>query len=254
VAHLPQGQQRRHVRHAVQRAESKAVGGVFAILGLPHEEGPLTVQITLPLYHGSLDLSRTGPAEGSDAYLAAAAASTHLTMGSGPQAFWPFERPSGKELSTQWAALHDCAGALWQPELSEFGPTSLGTIGQHSAEARADALLASFYPGIGTGKRACARLLSCTCRPALAWLYTLPLVSPLQLKRREVQTGLRHRLGLTVLPLNAPTVQCRGRATLCRPGVDHSMRCSALAALTKLRYDILKEILRRAVHQGCSLS
>jgi hypothetical protein len=42
VARLPRGCQSTHVVAAVQRAESKAVDGVFAILGLPRVEGPLT--------------------------------------------------------------------------------------------------------------------------------------------------------------------------------------------------------------------
>jgi hypothetical protein len=46
-----------HVGHAVQQRESKAVDGVFALLGPPHEDGPLTILITLPHCHGSLGLS-----------------------------------------------------------------------------------------------------------------------------------------------------------------------------------------------------
>jgi hypothetical protein len=120
----------------------------------------------------------------------------------------------------------------------------------HSAQARADALLASFTPGIEDGKRAWARLLSCACRPASAWLDTLPLSRALELKSGEIHTGLRHRLSLAVVPPKAPDVQCGCGATLRHTDADHGMRCSALAAQTTLRHDILKGILRRAVHRA----
>jgi hypothetical protein len=51
-----------------------------------------------------------------------------------------------------------------------------------------------------------------------------------------------------VLPLNAPSVQCGCGATLRSSDTDHAMRCLALAAQRTLHHDILKGILRRAVH------
>jgi hypothetical protein len=131
----------------------------------------------------------------------------------------------------------------------------MGTIAEaqrvycrHSAQARADALLASLHDGKEDGKRARARLFSCACPPASAWLDTLPLSRALKLKSGEFQTALRHRLGLAILPLNAPTVQWSCGATLHRTDTHHGMRCSALAAHFTLRHDILKGILRRAVY------
>jgi hypothetical protein len=53
--------------------------------------------MTLPLCHGAFSICRTSPAEGSAAYLAAAA-TTHKAMLDGPDAFWPFDRPSGVQL------------------------------------------------------------------------------------------------------------------------------------------------------------
>jgi hypothetical protein len=102
---------------------------------------------------------------------------------------------------------------------------------RHSAQARADTLLASLHDGTEEGKHARARLLSCACRPASAWLDTLPLSRALEPKSIEFQTALRHRLGLAILPLDAPTVQCGCGATLHRP--VHAMlrpRCTVYAA------------------------
>jgi hypothetical protein len=244
------------VAAAVQRAKSKAVDGVFAILGLPRVEGSLTAQITLPLRHGGLGLSHTCPAEGSAAYLSAVAI-THQALRHGPEAFQPFDGPSGEQLWPQWASLHSGAGVLWPPESQEVSPDSLGTIAaaqrefsRQAAQARADALLESFDAGTQEGKSARARLLSCACRPASAWLDMLPLTRALELKSGEVRTGLRHRLVINMLPSNAPAVQCDCGAPLCPSDVDHGMPCSSLAAHTTLRHDILKEILRRVVHKA----
>jgi hypothetical protein len=93
-----------------------------------------------------------------------------------------------------------------------------------------------------------ARLLSCACRPASAWLDTLPCTPALELKSGEVCTGLRHRLGLSMLPSNAPAVQCDCGTTLRPTEADHRMWCPSLAAHTTLRHDILKGIFCCVVH------
>jgi hypothetical protein len=59
-------------------------------------------------------------------------------------------------------------------------------------------------------------------------LDTVPLARPLELKCGEVQTGLQHRLSLTVLPPNAPTVQC-GRMRVRGHPVPHG--CQPLHAM-----------------------
>jgi hypothetical protein len=186
-----------------------------------------------------------------------AVATTQLAMYHGPAEFRPFDGPSGAQLRPQWEGLHDKAETLWRPEDRVVSQDSTGTIVEaqraycrHSTQARADALLASLQDGTEDGKRAHARLLSCACHPAFAWLDTLLLSRALELKSREFQTALRQCLGLAILPLNAPTVQCGCGATLHLTDTDHGMRCSALAAHFTLRHDILKGILRRAVHRA----
>jgi hypothetical protein len=191
-------------------------------------------QMTLPLRHGGSGLSCMDPALASTAYLAAAAA-THTAIREGPEAFRPFDGPSGALLRPQWEALHEGAGDLWKPELREVIPDRLGLIAEaqgtymrHAAKLRFDALFASYDAGSQASTRDRAHLLSCACRPASARLDTLPLLPSLALNDREVQTALRRRLGLPVLPLNAPTVQCGCGATLRRSDADHAMRCRAL--------------------------
>jgi hypothetical protein len=68
------------------------------------------VDITLALRYGGLGLSRTSPALGRAAYLATFAAA-HVAMRGGPEAFRPFDGPSGEVLRPQWEALHSEATA-----------------------------------------------------------------------------------------------------------------------------------------------
>jgi hypothetical protein len=51
-----------------------------------------------------------------------------------------------------------------------------------------------------------------------------------------------------MLPPNAPAVMCCCGMALRHTDFDHAMRCSALAPQLMLRHDILRGILRRAVH------
>jgi hypothetical protein len=252
VAHLPRGSQWEQVGPAVHQAERKAVACALAIAGHTTEEGPLTDQVTLPFRHGGLGLSRASPALGRAAYLAASAAA-HIAMHGGPEAFWP----SGEVLRPQWEALHSEAGDLWKPELKEVIPERLGHIAEaqgvfarHEAQSHFDALYKSYDASSVRGRSARARLLGCACRPTSAWLDTLPCFQALELKSGEVRTGLCHRLRLSMLPSNAPAVQCDCSTTLRPTEADHGMQCPSVAEYTMLRHDILKRILRHVVHRA----
>jgi hypothetical protein len=68
-------------------------------------------------------------------------------MRGGPEAFRPFDGPSGEVLRPQWEALHSEARDLWKAELKEVNPERLGHIAEaqgvfarHEAQARFDAL------------------------------------------------------------------------------------------------------------------
>jgi hypothetical protein len=178
VAHLPWGFQWMHVEAAMQRAERQGVDSAFAILGLLRVDGPVTAQITLPLRHGGLALSRTSPGEGSAVYVAAAA-TTHQAMLYGPEAFWPFDGPNGVQLRTKWASLHCRAGALWPPEYQEVSPDSLETIAaaqrkflRQAAQTRADAL---WNPSTRTRQKGRAHEPACStaraAQPRHGWTH-----------------------------------------------------------------------------------
>jgi hypothetical protein len=184
-------------------------------------------------------------------------------MHGGPEAFRPFDGPSGEVLRPQWEALHSEAGDLWKPELKEVNPERLGHIAEaqgvfarYEAQSCFDALFDSYDANSVQGRSARTRLLSCACSPTSAWLHTLPCTQALELKSGEVRTGLCHRLGLSMLPSNAPAVQYTCGATLCLCDGDHGMRCPSLDAQTTLRNDILTfcagSFTGRASHQPSS--
>jgi hypothetical protein len=90
-------------------------------------------------------------------------------------ALWPFAGRSGEQLRLLWEILHDTAIGLWLPGVRKASPDTMGVIveaqcavSQHSAQARSDALHASFAPGTEYDKRAWAQFHSCACRPASA--------------------------------------------------------------------------------------
>jgi hypothetical protein len=158
VAQLARGCKWEHVGPAVVRAESKAVDCAFTIMAQARIEGPLADQLTLPPRHGGLGLAHTSPEEGDAAYLSAVA-TIQLAMRYGPTEFRPFDGPSGAQLRLQWEGLHDEAETLWRPEDRVVSQDSMGTIGEaqrtycrHSAQARADALLASLQDGMENSK------------------------------------------------------------------------------------------------------
>jgi hypothetical protein len=85
-------------------------------------------------------------------------------------------------IRAQWEAQHDGAEDLWLPQVSEVSLDSLGVIAHglctyscHIAKAKVTVLLKTFDARSVDGRSARACLLSCACRPASAWLDTLPL-------------------------------------------------------------------------------
>jgi hypothetical protein len=90
---------------------------------------------------------------------------------------------------------------IGQPYLGHIAEDQ-GVFARHEAQDRFDALYESYDANSVQGRSARARLLSCACRLVSAWLDTLPCTPALELKSGEVRTGLRHRLGLSMLPSN----------------------------------------------------
>jgi hypothetical protein len=180
----------------------------------------------------------------------------HTAMREGPEAFRPFNGPSGMLLQPQWEALHRAQATCGSRSCVRLAPTGGDTSWKLKAPTRGMQPSSASMPSspLMTPAQSRANVIAPAssaahaARPLLGWTLFRSCI-PWR-SRTEVQTALRHRLGLPVLPLNAPAVQCGCGATLRRSDADHAMRCRALAAQLTLRHDILKGILRRAVHRA----
>ena len=114
-----------------------------------------------------------------------------------------------------------------------------------AADRRYAELLGSHDPSTAGGQHALARLHSCACGPAGLWMDALPTSPALQLSDPDYVCAGRHRLGLTHMPSNAPSVTCFCNE-LVQPGnSDHAMVCSTISGTVTVRHDILKRIWRR---------
>jgi hypothetical protein len=94
-----------------------------------------------------------------------------------------------------------------------------------------------------------ARLCSCECSASAAWLTAVPVATMLVLKDGECRVAMQH-LGLTLLPANTVGLRCSWRAVTTAADCDHAMTCASVAGKATLRHNILKGILRSAIHRA----
>ena len=124
-------------------------------------------------------------------------------------------------------------------------PSVQRTYAQFVAERRSEDLFASFDTDTEDGRRNLARLRSCACRASSIWMDTLPLSMRLQLTDSDFIGAMRHRLGLTHMPANAPGIRCCCGQYMRAGDVDHAMTCRSQCTAMTLRHNILTEIWRR---------
>jgi hypothetical protein len=249
---------------AIQRVEGKVTDAAFQIMERPRQADASETQMTLPLRHGGMGIRATGALEGSAAYLSAAAV-TDTAQRDGPKEYQPLSGggPDAANMERDWQALHEAgaaraAGALWPPDALALNteridatlPSAQRIFARFTAQRRSDELLASFDTNSLEGQRNRARLLSCQCRPAGAWLEALPTSGALTLSDTDFRSAMRHRLGMTHLPANAPGVLC-ACGQIMQPGdIDHAMCCKTQAGGMQLRHEILSNIWRLISHRA----
>jgi hypothetical protein len=259
LAHLPRIAPWHLISEAVQRVEGKVVEAAFCIMQRPEQEDVRSGQLTLPLRFGGMGIRITSTLEAQAAYLSAAAM-TETTMRRGRQQYRPFTGPNAAFLELDWRTLHE-AGAekeLWPPEALEVGaqcidevlPGAQRVFSQFVAQRRFDDLLASFDINTEAGARDRARMLSCACRPSSLWLDTLPISPFLELSNADFVAAMRHRLGMTHLPANAPGVQCTCGRFMQPDDADHAMTCKSLCGAMTMRHNLLTENWRRIISRA----
>jgi hypothetical protein len=62
--------------------------------------------------------------------------------------------------------------------------------------------------------------------------------------------AMQHRLGMSPLPHNTVGIRCTCAAVPSADNSDHAMTCTCVKGKATMRHDILKGILRRAIHRA----
>ena len=263
LAHFPRTAPWHLINEAVKQVEDKAVKATFNILQRPEQDDVRSGQLTLPLRFGGMGIRTTSMLEAQAAYLSAAAM-TETAMREGRQQYRPFTSPNAAFLELDWQALHE-AGAekvLWPPEslaigvqcIDEVLPGAQRAFSHFVAQRRFDDLLASFDTNTEAGASALARMHSCACRPASIWLDTLPTSPFLQLSNGDFVAAMRHRLGMTHLPANAPGVRCSCGRFMQPNDTDHAMTCKSLCGEMTMRHNMIARSWRRIISRSGTAS
>jgi hypothetical protein len=71
----------------------------------------------------------------------------------------------------------------------------------------------------------------------------------LELKDAEFRATMQHRLGMSPLPHNTVGICCMCATVPSADDSDNAMTCSSVRGKATMRHDILKGILRRAIHR-----
>jgi hypothetical protein len=206
-----------------------------------------------------MGLRTTTELEAKASFLAAAAIA-ETAMREGPQQFRPFSGPNAPGLTQVWQEIfaEGEEAELWPPEalgidddcIDRVLPGAQRAYSRFHAERRSLALLESFASNGPDGLKNCARIRSCACRASAIWADTLPTSSAYEMTDGEFRSALRHRLGLSSMPANAPGVQCFCGRRLDAHTTDHAMVCKSLSGAMTLRHDILKKIWCRIARRA----
>ena len=92
-----------------------------------------------------------------------------------------------------------------------------------------------------------ARLHSCACGRASAWLTTLPSAPSLRLQPEEHLPSFRLRLGVLVLHQDTEYVQCFCHRRVNNAHSGHSPVCQSVKRTTTSRHNMLESSWRRIV-------
>jgi hypothetical protein len=206
-----------------------------------------------------MGLRKTSASEAQAAFLSAAAMA-ETALREGPDQYKPFAGPNAPALTQTWQAIHadGAASNLWGEDalnidedcIDKVLPAVQRTYSRFVAERRGQQLMASFNTGNMHDLQQLARLRSCANRAASAWIETLPTTAALQLTDWDFACSMRHRLGLSLMPANAPGVQCFCGRHLAQGNTDHAMTCQTLSGGMTTRHDIIKNIWRRIANRA----
>jgi hypothetical protein len=71
----------------------------------------------------------------------------------------------------------------------------------------------------------------------------------LELKDAEFCAAMQHQLGMLLLALDTTGIRCQCAVVTSADNRDHAMMCTSMQGEATMRHDILKGLLRRAIHR-----
>lgn len=263
--HLPRVVEWALLQDPMQRLEAKIVAAVKAIADLSDADlqAPQLTLLHLPHRHGGFALQKFDK-EIADASFLSAAALADNAMARGPQQLRPFANAGAPALRAQWEELRRAYPDVCPHELPpdvlvhDFLPELQRTLTRARAQREFQQLVDHYStestaaepgaaPFAAQAQRDCARLRSSACKPASAWLTTLPTSPALRLQAEEFLSSFRLRLGLSVLHQDTErdVVECFCHRRVHNAHSDHSLVCQSVKRTITSRHHLLVASWRR---------
>lgn len=250
------------LRSPFQQLNSRLIAAVQSIAELG--DGDLRPEqrklLHLPHRKGGFAMQRFSQDTADAAFLSAAALADNA-MAQGPEQFRPFSNAGAAGLRTAWARIQQEYPEVCPRELPpdvlvrHFLPGLQRTLSRALAEREFSSVLAAYSVAAEStihsesqqGLRDCARLRSSACRPASAWLTTLPTAPSLRLQAEEFLTSFRLRLGVAVLhhDVSDTTVACFCHRRVANAHTDHSLVCKSVNRMITTRHNMIESTWRR---------
>jgi len=263
VAHLPRTVHWHQCEAAVQRLQSKVCEAVQRLLHISDEQltERVRAQIFSPLRLGGLGFHDTCVEVGIAAYVSAAA-KAQGSLRDAAACYQPFTGGHNAELRDMWHALHDALPRLWPEEHRDVAAAlqhralelAQQAVGHRVADDAFQQLLGGCDVDTAEGRAAAARLRSCACREAAAYLDAFP-ATPLKLSDADLRMGLRLHLGVLRLPVAAVGTRCSCGHRLTVLDATHAMACPKASGPVESRHhhvvDVWCQAGRRAALDTC---
>jgi hypothetical protein len=169
-------------------------------------------------------------------------------------AFQPFEGQSAERYVALLTELRTMQPDAWPADML-VAPKGLHASAisaawkEHSTALRKDqfeALMTKLAQS-PRGPKEVARLRSCSAPEAGAWLDALPITPFLRMDDLDMRLSLKHMLGHSTIPGDAPAFPCECGASVSHANHDHAMSCKTIARDKTLRHDAITISVRRSV-------
>ena len=268
VRHLPRTVEHEHIAHASAQLEDKVRNAMGCIMDVDAAQMPAAAQLqmTLPMRHDGLGLFNLTPEASEAAYLTCAA-QAHAVLKDAAQPLRPFDGMRGEQLQQRWTTLVRAvdgvpgsedfkppADCVWTKEqraptevvIEKAMPQAQREVIWHQQDAESARLMSMFDTAnlhSLKGAQAAARIRSCSCAAASAYLEVLPIAHNLRIANSHLPWELRFRLAIQVMPSGSAGGRCPcGEVLHGTRDADHTLVCPKHSGVRMLRHDHLNRV------------